>query len=343
MNSPLVSVIIAVFNGSEFISKSLNSIKSQTFVNWECIIVDDGSEDNTCSIIEKIIINDNRFKLLKTKGRYGPYVCANYGISLSKGNYIARLDADDYSSPDRLQVQYDALTKNKRFKLCVSDHYNVFENKLIYKKIYSDISVLKYYLIFKNPVLHSSFFFDKEWYYSIGRYPNLKFAQDYFLVCKATLMDVLIVINKPLSYWTFHNSSITKKFNLLQTREALEVNNWYLRCLFPVSIPFNLSLLTFGAYRSVKIPVFYTFLESLKFLTFLENVYFSNKNYSKVKFKIYYDIFSIYCSSLNDCLISLYYSKLIFNFSFIFSFYFVKLLFIKPIRNVFRRFKKIWF
>lgn len=101
----MVSIIIPVFNRASLIKETLKSIQIQTYENWECIVVDDGSDDNTESVIAQISANDSRFRLLKrpeTKLK-GPNSCRNYGFENAKGQFIYFFDSDDILKPIALE------------------------------------------------------------------------------------------------------------------------------------------------------------------------------------------------------------------------------------------------
>ncbi|NJM80308.1 MAG: glycosyltransferase family 2 protein [Flavobacterium sp.] len=101
----MISIIIPVFNRQHLIIETLVSIQNQTFQNWECIIVDDGSTDNTVEIISEQIIGDERFHLFKrpTHLKKGPSSCRNYAFSKAKGQFIQFFDSDDIMHPEHLQ------------------------------------------------------------------------------------------------------------------------------------------------------------------------------------------------------------------------------------------------
>ncbi len=111
MNNPKVSVIIPVFNGEKFIEKSLDSIASQTYKSFEVLIINDGSTDNSLSIIQKWM-NDNsslvNVKVFSTANS-GVSFARNTGIQKSKGEYIAFLDCDDYWEDEKLETQVRIL------------------------------------------------------------------------------------------------------------------------------------------------------------------------------------------------------------------------------------------
>ena len=105
---PLISVVIPAYNAEQFLDETLESVLSQTYENWECIIVNDGSTDNTESVAKKWCEKDSRFRLtIKENG--GLSSARNWGIKESKAEYIAFLDADDILTPDSLEVRINVL------------------------------------------------------------------------------------------------------------------------------------------------------------------------------------------------------------------------------------------
>lgn len=107
MNDVSVSVVMSVFNGERFIDKAIKSILNQTFKNFEFIIINDGSTDKS----EDYVLNysDPRIIYVKNERNIGLAASLNKGIKLVKGKYVARMDDDDVSSPDRLQKQFELL------------------------------------------------------------------------------------------------------------------------------------------------------------------------------------------------------------------------------------------
>lgn len=109
----LVSIITACYNSSFSISKTIESVLSQTYSNWEMLIVDDCSTDNSLLIIQSYCKKDSRIRYLKTDKPSGsPALPRNIGIEHAIGEYIAFLDSDDIWLPNKLQEQYDFLEQN---------------------------------------------------------------------------------------------------------------------------------------------------------------------------------------------------------------------------------------
>lgn len=107
---PLVSVLMPVYNGEETINYAIKSLLKQTWNNWECIIVDDGSTDNTPEILDGII--DDRFLVIKLKKNGGRGNARQLALSHAKGIYIAYLDADDLIHSDKIKSQVEYLESN---------------------------------------------------------------------------------------------------------------------------------------------------------------------------------------------------------------------------------------
>jgi len=110
MSSFQISVVMPVYNGEKFVSKAVESILNQTLKGFEFIIIDNKSTDNSVKIIKSF--NDSRIKLIQNKKNVGIASSLNKGIKYSKGQYIARMDADDISYPNRLEEQLSFLEKN---------------------------------------------------------------------------------------------------------------------------------------------------------------------------------------------------------------------------------------
>jgi glycosyltransferase involved in cell wall biosynthesis len=111
-----ISVLMPVFNGQEYIAEAIDSILNQSCNNFELIIIDDGSSDNSKNIIESY--KDNRIKYIRNNINQGAHAARNVGIKISQGKYIAIMDSDDISLPNRLEIQYNFMEDNPGFGLC---------------------------------------------------------------------------------------------------------------------------------------------------------------------------------------------------------------------------------
>ena len=117
---PEVSIIMPTFNRAHFLKEALEGIVNQTFHEWECLIIDDGSTDNTREILQPFLQNDLRFKYFERSEAHlpGPAGCRNQGIDLAKGHYIVFFDSDDVFHPDLLETSLDLVNSSDDFKFC---------------------------------------------------------------------------------------------------------------------------------------------------------------------------------------------------------------------------------
>jgi len=117
----MVSIIIPTFNREKYISETLDSLLSQTYADWECIVVDDGSTDTTVDLVSKYL-EDSRFSFYHRPNEMlkGANSCRNYGFLKSNGTYIKFLDSDDILTPDCLEKQVAILKSNQNIKVCFS-------------------------------------------------------------------------------------------------------------------------------------------------------------------------------------------------------------------------------
>ena len=112
-NEDLVSIVVPVYNCEKFIDYTIKTVLNQTYQNWELLLVDDCSTDNSISIINGYVAEDNRIKLIKLEKNSGAAVARNEGMKNAKGKYIAFLDSDDLWNENKLEKQINFMKKNK--------------------------------------------------------------------------------------------------------------------------------------------------------------------------------------------------------------------------------------
>lgn len=132
MTNPTVSIIITCYNQENYILNSLRSVKNQTFKDWECIIVDDGSTDNSANLIDGFIKEDSRFIYVYQENK-GVTLARNLGFKLSRGGFIQILDGDDTLLPDKLKDQLKCFDQDPELYICICDHQHFFEKKNLFE------------------------------------------------------------------------------------------------------------------------------------------------------------------------------------------------------------------
>lgn len=156
--TPIVSIIIPIYNAGKYLNDTLKSVKLQTFTDWECICINDGSIDQSADIVTKFIANDKRFVLLEQTNK-GVSVARNVGLEAASGKYIAFLDQDDLMSSTALESLVNLaeinnlnLVRGKRLNIPENYELNALADiKLTTKHKYiKQISVLKFRLLPKR-------------------------------------------------------------------------------------------------------------------------------------------------------------------------------------------------
>jgi glycosyltransferase involved in cell wall biosynthesis len=225
---PLVSIILNCYNSARFLKKSIRSVIAQSYQNWELIIFDNFSNDNTKLEVLKFKKN-KKIRYFKSKKLFNLYHARNLAIGKSKGSLITFLDADDWWLKDKLKFQVKYLSQNKASNIIYTNLFLFYEKrnkiKLFSKKnLYNGDITQSLLDDFKMPILttmiRKKIFlknkFDKK-YNIIG---------DFDLFIRISLKEKIYSIQKPLAYYRIHGSNMTtKKIDL----NIKELEKWVLK------------------------------------------------------------------------------------------------------------------
>lgn len=202
MSSVQISVIMPAYNIVLYIHEAIESILNQTFSDFEFIIIDDNSNDNTWNIIQDYALKDFRIVALKNEENIKLSRSLNKGLKLAKGKYIARMDADDYAVPDRFQRQFDYMEKHLDVGIVGGAmELRDSNNKFIGIRRYSlTDELIRKYIYRYCPFCHPSIMLRKDVLNKVGGYDKLwNPAEDYDLYFRigkitqfANLEDILI-------------------------------------------------------------------------------------------------------------------------------------------------------
>jgi glycosyltransferase involved in cell wall biosynthesis len=226
MSAPLVTVLTAVRNGARHLAATVESIRNQTFTDWEYLIVDDASTDETVLMVEDMERRDPRVRLLRRSTSAGPYVTANDGLREARGTYVVRTDADDLSTPNRIEAQLNFLGAHSEYRACVS-YWQGFNDAGIIPHTVTPVArnsrVFRWALLLSSPSIHSAVCFKREAMEEIGGYRELPLSQDYRLWCELSRRGWLGTIPEVLCYVRNHGRRASYSDPELQRRLAVEV------------------------------------------------------------------------------------------------------------------------
>lgn len=221
-----VSVIMSVYNGEDFLKYSIDSILKQSFKDFEFIIVNDGSTDKTEEIIKAY--KDHRIVYICNQKNIGVSLSLNTAIRKARSCYIAVMDHDDTSLPERLFYQYKYMEENKDVFLLAADvnkidsHNNIIGKWLFPKSPDIKAWCLCYKLTGWNWLTHSSFMIRRQMFEEIGFYdPAYIVGHDADLLYRALRRYKVEIIHKPLVNYRLHKNSLCgRRYNLIPKEQG---------------------------------------------------------------------------------------------------------------------------
>jgi len=214
---PKISVIMSAYNCEDYIRESIESVIYQTFKDWELIITDDCSSDNTPSIISEYKNVDKRIVFIKNIENRGLTENLAHMCVVAKGKYIARLDADDICRKDRLEKQITYIEKNNADFVC-SYAQGIGNSKRVLKVVKHGED-LRANLLFFNSIVHSSVMFKKD--ESLNYDPAFAKSQDYELWDRMSANKKLfVIIPEALVCFRFHKNQISNRSSAEQAQNT---------------------------------------------------------------------------------------------------------------------------
>lgn len=191
MYTPQITVLLPVHNGMPFLLETIDSLRKQTFRNFEALILDDGSTDTTPNYAKSI--DDRRFRYIRLERIRLP-AALNYGVHEARSPLIARIDADDIAYPQRLVRQFQFMERNPRCVLAGCDYLRIDssgERLGSHKSIESDAAI-RYQMLFTTPFLHPGVIMRRDAVMAAGLYnTDFRVAQDYELWTRMALQGQL--------------------------------------------------------------------------------------------------------------------------------------------------------
>jgi glycosyltransferase involved in cell wall biosynthesis len=224
MPLPCVTVLMPVYNGEIYLREAIESILSQTFTDFEFLIINDGSTDKSEKIIKSY--NDSRIRYVKNESNLKLIATLNNGIELAKGKYILRMDADDISVPNRIEKQVAFMEQNPEIGLC-GTWFNTFDeqgekgrctyaedhDKICFKHLYQIHLSHGTSIIRKSTLMEFEFRFDK----------NFAHAEDYDLFTRMSLKTKLANLPYVGYHVRHHENEVSVIFNDIQRENVLKV------------------------------------------------------------------------------------------------------------------------
>jgi len=255
LKRPEISILLPFYNAKKTLNRAMESISSQTFKNFECILINNNSSDNSPTIAKEFCKKDPRF-LLISEDMQGVVYANNKGLNIARGKYIARMDADDRCYPERLSTQYDYLENHKECGIVAGQaryvankpntdgflRYVTWSNQIL---DFCDIYLNQF---IESPIINPTVMWRKEISDQYGSYENGDFPEDYELWLR--WMDKGIQfhkVNNPLIKWYDSEHRLTRTDARYSDEAFYKIKTFYLAKWLKTNNPFHPSVVVWGA------------------------------------------------------------------------------------------------
>ena len=221
---PLVSIVLPMFNAEQYIKECVDSILAQTYTNFELIIIDDGSTDNSVRIVGSY--HDTRIRLVRNMHDY--IGSLNKGLSESRGKYIARMDADDKMKPQRLERQVKVMEAHPEIALCCGYMQRLGGTEIYNSGIEGIFKGFKQLLLVGNFIAHPTVMLRKVYLeeYNLCYSNKYPYAEDYKLWTEIAIKGgKLYVVPEAFIDYRISGGQVSRKYNVEQANSALKIRN----------------------------------------------------------------------------------------------------------------------
>lgn len=247
--NPAVTVLMPVYNGEKYLKDTIESVLSQTFLDYEFLIIDDCSTDHSERIIEEY--NDTKIRFFRNEKNLGQTKTLNKGIKLARGNFIARCDQDDINYPTRLSMQYEYLISNPKVALLGTavNFINQEGKNLYFNPIVRHHNKILEKFCMGNPIMHSSVMFNRKIIMNLNGYStDFMICQDADLWLKIARENIIDNLAERLVSIRIHNDQVTRNnhYDKLRFSEAEKI--YYQLTKFP-----NLSYSSITLAKAVRL------------------------------------------------------------------------------------------
>ncbi|MHC5613119.1 MAG: glycosyltransferase family 2 protein [Nostoc sp.] len=202
--NPEISVILCTYNREEYLSNCINSVVNQTFKNWELLVVDDGSQDNTFEIVNPYVQKFNNIRYLKHQNKKLGY-SKNTGVQASFGKYITFIDSDDTYKPNHLESRLEYMQANPEIDLIEGGFFS--EEEIFVADYFQPGQIIN----LRECVLGPTFFGTRRVFFELRGFKNISYGEDTDFWKRADKIFKIKKVTQPQTYvYTRAESSITK-------------------------------------------------------------------------------------------------------------------------------------
>ena len=262
MKKGLISVLMGIYNipSKEILEKSIDSVLNQTYSKLEFIIIDDGSTNDTFKWAQELTKNDKRVKLFQNEHNIGLTKTLNKCLKLSSGEYIARMDGDDYCEVNRFQIQMDFLKNHKEYSL-VSSNMFLFDENGVWGERKNNEVISKDDFLFTSPIPHPTILtyrssFDKVNGYREVWHTDRNEDYDLFMRMYASGIKMYTLQEKLYSYREDQTCYSKRKYKYRICEMFVRANGFKKLKLYPKAIPYVIKPLIVGLIPQNLLKIF---------------------------------------------------------------------------------------
>lgn len=257
ISNPKISLILPFYNAESTLNRAIKSVSNQTFQDFECILIDNNSIDKSFKIAQDWCEKDNRFQLI-SEPEQGVMFASNAGCNIAKGKYIARMDADDESLPNRLELQYNFLEKNTEFGIVtglvnyvshrentegLARYVNWVNGLTNHEKIFNQRFV-------DSPIINPSAMWRKEIGDRYGLYESGDFPEDYEMWLRWLANGIKVgKVNEYLLKWYDSDTRLTRTHPIYSDEAFYKIKTVYLSRFLAEENPHHPKVAVWGASR----------------------------------------------------------------------------------------------
>lgn len=227
LKNPKVTVLMSVYNSEQYLAEAVESILAQTFIDFEFLIIDDGSKDDSLKMLKKYAVNDSRIRLISRPNK-GLVASLNEGIEKARGTYLARMDSDDISIKDRLEKEVAFLDSHQNIDL-VGSNYTIMDEDgtaLVTTNIFTHPHDLKVAQVTCNQYGHGSIMARLKTLQQLGGYNStVGHVEDYHLWTRISRHADIANFSEPLYLYRRNSQGVTQSNLALQVQQTFAVRD----------------------------------------------------------------------------------------------------------------------
>jgi glycosyltransferase involved in cell wall biosynthesis len=251
---PQVTVLLPAYNASQYIAECIESLLSQTFTDFELLIINDGSTDDTVAICERYA--DPRIRLVHNLGNRGVTYTLNRGVELAIAPLIARMDADDVAMKNRLEVQVRYLENHPEVAAVSSEMIQITQEGKVGRRVIptpNDSDYICWALMFRNPIMHPTVMFRTSLIRAMNGYGTEEtYVEDYDLWSRLHRIYPIHVLPERLITYRIHEESVCNQNNSRQAIAAARIARDNMEFLLGIPVNEVDARLLFYAYHGHK-------------------------------------------------------------------------------------------